>query len=180
MRRYSKFLQKWINPLKVKRGDQEHNQPPTRIAILDVGLDLKDPAIHRAKDRIVVTQSWIFDEIDSEEDDMDLKEDETALGWSEERRPSRISQEESDSLIEKRMRDKSGHGTQAMALLLKMAPDAAIYAGRIFNEDASSYREEELGRGIAKVCIFPPNNPSESNYFHRQSKPQQTPGTFNF
>ncbi len=57
------------------------------------------------------------------------------------------------------MRDESGRGTHAMALLLRMAPQANIYAAKIAR---NSLLDEEVIPAVTDVCC--PSHPA-SSYF---------------
>jgi hypothetical protein len=61
---------------------------------------------------------------------------------------------------EDEVEDLDGHGTHAVGLLLKVAPEADIYVARVFeknNEREGAVSTLEINAGIAKVRFSPVN-----------------------
>ena len=64
-----------------------------------------------------------------------------------------------DAVIGSSMRDESGRGTHAMALLLRMAPQANVYAAKIAK---NSLLTEEVIPAVTDVCC--PSHPASPHF----------------
>ena len=62
------------------------------------------------------------------------------------------------------MRDESGRGTHAMALLLKMAPEADVYAARIAKDTHSVTEDEMLAVGEVRYPFHDPSFSQDGQY----------------
>lgn len=85
-----------------------------KVAVLDTGIDWNDPLVRGAKERIVKWKNW--------------------AGDCEDQAPDSPQQ----------VHDEAGHGTHITALLLRIAPEAKVYIGRVADRNGAMVAAEKI------------------------------------
>jgi subtilisin family serine protease len=94
-----------------------------RVAVLDTGIDWNDPLIRGAKERIVEWKNWAGDREDQAPDS-----------------PHPVH-------------DEAGHGTHITALLLKIAPEAKVFIGRVADRNGAMVAAEKIAE-VSFLNVF--------------------------
>lgn len=94
-----------------------------KVAIFDTGVDWNDPYIRGAKERIVKWRKW--------------------AGDRECEAPGSPQQ----------VHDEAGHGTHITALLLKIAPEAEVYVGRVADGNGAMVAAEKIAEVSFLQCL---------------------------
>lgn len=105
-------------------ADHEDDQKPVRVAIFDTGVDERHPEIKKASERILHKKTK-------------LKQIAAMQGFPDSLNPSR---------------DRHGHGTHCASVLMKTAPNAALYIARVVDDNETLYRENDDENEYVHVC----------------------------